>query len=52
MRVTGGRLVELRNDAGPGGRPRAGAVVDWVQLQVLRPNEQKGNNPTWMKQGL
>ena len=36
MRVTGGRLVELRNDAGPGGRPRAGAVVDWVQLQVLR----------------
>ncbi len=36
MRVTGGRLVELRNGAGPGGRPRAGAVVDRVQLQVLR----------------
>ena len=41
MRVTGGRLVELGNSTGPEGRPREGAVADRVQLEVLRPNEDR-----------
>ncbi len=41
MRVSGGRLVELSNSTGPVGRPREGAVADRVQLEVLRPNEDR-----------
>ena len=56
MRVTGGRLVKLRNDAGPGGRPRAGAVVDRVQLQVLRTignqNIRPGNRNQYEPSGI